>query len=57
MEMNGGVFLYLPMPWDDFYHETWASVVYGPMPTEENGLSGGAESPSFCVWAVPGTEA
>jgi len=54
--INGGVFMVIPLLGDDdLYHPTWIAVVYGPAPDDENGLSCGAESPSFCVWAVPGT--
>ena len=57
METNGGVYLVIPLLGDDDrYHPTWMGVVYGPIPDARNGFTAGADSPSFCVWAVPGTE-
>lgn len=50
------VFFIVPMLGDDdVYHPTWVAVIYAPIPDEKNGFEAGADSPSFCVWAVPGT--
>jgi hypothetical protein len=52
-----GVWFMIPMLGDDdLYHSTWLAVIYCPCPDIKNGLEAGADSPSFSVWAIPGTE-
>jgi len=40
---------------DDIYHPTWLAIIYAPKPDAKNGFEAGAESPSFSLWAIPGT--